>query len=70
MPAPAAHGWEGIDHRIQVRDVVDVGRRYLRDERDAAGIGDEVVFGTLLPAIGWVRSGFFPRARRGPSRCR
>jgi hypothetical protein len=70
VPAPAAHGWEGIDPRIQVRDVVDVSRCYLRDERDAAGIGDEVVFGTLRAAIGKVRSSFFPRARRGPSRCR
>ena len=55
-----AHSRERVDHRVEVRNVVDVGRRYLRDQRDAAGIGDEVVFGALLAAIGWVRSSFFP----------
>ena len=59
-PASAAHGGKRGDERIELRDVVDVGRRYLRDERDAARIGDEVVFGALLAAIGWVRSSFFP----------
>jgi hypothetical protein len=53
-----------------VGDVVDVGGGHLRDEGDATRIGDEVVFGALLAAIGWVRSSFFPRARRGPTRCR
>jgi hypothetical protein len=41
-------------------DVVDVRGGHLRDERDAARIGDEVVLGALLAAIGWVRSSFFP----------
>lgn len=50
--APPAHGRQRLDYRVEVRDVVDVGGRYLRDERDAARIG------------------FFPRARRGLSRCR
>jgi len=59
-PRPAAHGGQRVDHRVEVRDVVDVGGRYLRDERDAARIGDEVVFGARLAAIGWVRSSFFP----------
>jgi hypothetical protein len=58
--ATAAHRGEGVDHWVEVCDVVDVGGRYLRDERDAARIGDEVVFGALLAAIGWVRSSFFP----------
>ena len=30
------------------------------DQRDAARIGDDVVFGARLAAIGWVRSSFFP----------
>lgn len=55
-----ADGREGVDHGVEVGDVVDVGGRYLRDERDAARIRDEVVFGPLLAAIGWVRSSFFP----------
>lgn len=59
-PAPAPDRRQRIDHRIEVGDVVDVCRRHLRDERDAARIGDEVVLGTCLAAIGWVRSSFFP----------
>ena len=55
-----AHGRERVHHRLEVGDVVDVGGGYLRDERDAARIGDEVVLGALLAAIGWVRSSFFP----------
>jgi hypothetical protein len=43
-----------------VRDVVDVRGGHLGDEWDAPRIGDEVVFGALLAAIGWVRSSFFP----------
>ena len=53
-------GGQRIHHRIELGDVVDVGGRYLRDERDAPRIGDDVVFGALLAAIGWVRSSFFP----------
>ena len=58
--ATAAHRRERVDHRVEMRNVVDVGGRYLGDERDAARIGNEVVFGALLAAIGWVRSSFFP----------
>ena len=58
-PAAAYRG-QGVDHGLELRDVVDVGSRYLCDERDAARISDEVVFGALLTAIGWVRSSFFP----------
>ena len=58
--SPTAHRRQCIDHRIEVGDVIDVGGRYLRDERDAAGIGDEVVLGARFAAIGWVRSSFFP----------
>jgi len=58
--APAADGGQRGDERIELGDVVDVGRGYLRDERDAARIGNEVVLGARLAAIGWVRSSFFP----------
>ena len=58
--APAADRRQRGDERIELRDVVDVGGGHLRDERDAARIGDEVVLGTRLAAIGWVRSSFFP----------
>jgi hypothetical protein len=67
---PAAHRGEGVDEWVQLRDVVDVGGRYLRDERDAVRVNDDVVLGALLAAIGWARSSCFPRARRGRSRCR
>jgi hypothetical protein len=59
-PASASYGGQCLDERVQLRDVVDVGRGYLRDEGDAARVGNEVVFGALLAAIGWVRSSFFP----------
>ena len=58
--AAAAYRRERRDHGIELRDVVDVGGGHLRDEGNAARIGDEVVFGALLAAIGWVRSSFFP----------
>ena len=57
---PAAHGGERGDQWIELRDVVHVGGGHLRDERDAARVGDEMVFGTRLAAIGGVRSSFFP----------
>ncbi len=62
-PGPAAtspdRGQRG-DERIELRDVVDVRGGHLRDEWDAPRIGDEVVLGSRLAAIGWVRSSFFP----------
>jgi len=59
-PATAAHRRQRVDHRVEVGNVVDVRGRYLRDERDAARVSEEVVLGALLAAIGWVRSSFFP----------
>jgi hypothetical protein len=66
--AAPPHGRERVDHRVEVSNVVDVGGGHLRDKRDAPRIGDEVVFGALLAAIGWVRSSFFPprTARTAP----
>ncbi len=58
--APPPHGGQRVHHRVELRDVVDVRCRYLRHEGDAARVGDDVVFGALLAAIGWVRSSFFP----------
>jgi hypothetical protein len=52
-----------------VGDVVDVRGRDVRHQRHPARIGHDVVFGPRLAAIGWVRSSFFPRASRGPTRC-
>jgi len=63
-PAPSADRWERGNQRIELRDVAHVGGGHLRDERDAARVGDEVMFGTRLAAIGWVRSSFFPRGPR------
>ena len=59
-PASPAYRGQGVNQRVELRDVVDVGRGYLRDKRDAARIDDEVMLGALLAAIGWVRSSFFP----------
>ena len=68
--ATAPHRWQGVDHGVEVRNVVDVRGGYLGDEQDPARVGNEVVFGTRLAGIGWVRASFFPRARRGPNRYR
>jgi hypothetical protein len=51
-PATTAHRRQGVDHRIEMGDVVDVGGGHLRDERDTTRIGDEMVLGTRLVAIG------------------
>jgi hypothetical protein len=68
--APAADGGQCGDERIELGDVIDVGRRHLGDERDAARVGNEVMLGARLAAIGWVRSSFFPHGRRVPTRYR
>jgi hypothetical protein len=58
--ASATDGGQRGDERIELGDVIDVGRRHLGDERDAARVGNEVMLGARLAAIGWVRSSFFP----------
>jgi hypothetical protein len=60
LAAPAADGGQGRDVRIEFGDVVDIGRCYLSDERDAARVGNEVMLGGRLAAIGFVRSSVFP----------
>jgi hypothetical protein len=64
---PAADRGQGSDERVELGDVVDIGRRHLCDERDTARVGDEMMLGARLAAIGWVRSSFFPHGRRGPT---
>jgi hypothetical protein len=60
----------GADQWVELRNVIDVRGGHLGDERNAAGLDNDVVFRALLTAIGWVRSSFFPRATRGPTRYR
>ena len=50
-----------VDQGQQFSDIGTVGGTQPRNERDAVGFGEEMVFGTRLAAIGWVRSSFFPR---------
>ena len=68
-PAASANGAQVRDQGVEVGDVVDVRGRDMRHQRHPARIGYDVVFGPRLAAIGWVRSSFFPRASRGPTRC-
>jgi hypothetical protein len=49
-----------VDQRQQLGDVVAVRGRQQRRQRDAAGLGENVVLRPRLTAIGWVRSSFFP----------
>ena len=58
--APTPDQRQRRHERIELRNVVDVRGGQLRDERDPVGFRDEVVLGTRLAAIGWVRSSFFP----------
>ena len=59
-PAAAADRRQSGDERLELRDVVDVRGGQVRDEGDAARVGNEVVLRAFLAAIGWVRSSFFP----------
>jgi len=68
-PAASANGGQVRDQGVEVGDVVDVRGRDMRHQRHPARIGHDVVFGPRLAASGWVRSSFFPRASRGPTRC-
>jgi hypothetical protein len=59
-PTSTANRGKGLDHGIQLRDVIDIGGGHLGDKRDPVRLGDDVVLGPRLAAIGWVRSSFFP----------
>jgi hypothetical protein len=63
MPAPPADCGECGDERIELRDVVHVRGGNLRHKRDAARVGDEMMLGTCLAAIGRVRASFSPAHR-------
>ena len=58
--ASARHGRQRGDQRFELRHIVHIRRGEVRDQRNAARVGDDVVFRALLTAIGWVRSSFFP----------
>ena len=49
--------WHFIQHRLERKRVVDVGRRQFDSERDPFAIHEDVVLGARFAAIGWVRSG-------------
>ena len=57
---PAAQDRKRIDQRQQFGDVIAVGGGQARDNRNPLGVGENVMFRPLLPAIGGVRSSFFP----------
>jgi hypothetical protein len=56
----AAHGRQCRHQGLELGHIVHIGSRDLCDQRNAARVGNEVVFRALLTAIGWVRSSFFP----------
>ena len=49
-----------VHQRQQLRDVVPVGGRQRRDERNPVRVGENMMFRPGLAAIGRVRSSFFP----------
>lgn len=49
---------------LELGHIVHVGGSERRNQRNAAGVGDEVVWG-LSHAIGWVRSSCFSAQRKG-----
>ena len=57
---PPTQGRNAVDQRQQLGDIVPVGSRQARDERDAVRVREDVVFAARFTAIGWVRSSFFP----------
>ena len=65
-PGSPGQGGEGVHEWEELSDIGAVGGRHEGDHGDAAGIGQKVMFRSLLAAIGWVRSSFFPprNARR------
>ncbi len=56
----AANGWNRINERQQLRDVVGVRASQDRNERNAVGVYEDVVLGTGSRAIGGVRASFSP----------
>ena len=63
-PAPlSCNRRDALDQGQQLGHVMPVGFGEDHGQRNALGIGEEVVFRARLTAIGWVQSSFFPRAR-------
>jgi hypothetical protein len=59
-PRAAAQGRNAVDQGQQLGYVVPVRRREARDDRNPVGVGKNMMFRPGLPAIGRVRSSFFP----------
>lgn len=59
-PGTAAQQRHGVHQREQLGDVVLIGGRQDRDERNPLRVGENVMFRPGLAAIGRVRSSFFP----------
>jgi hypothetical protein len=60
MPPLAPNGRDGLDQRIELRDVVAVCTGQDDRERDALRVDDEVVLAAELAPVRWVRACFFP----------
>jgi hypothetical protein len=56
----ATDGWDGVDQRDQLCDVVVIGGGQQADDRDAAGVDQQVVLGSRLAAVGGIGPRFFP----------
>jgi hypothetical protein len=52
-----AHGRDRLDERQELGDVVAVGAREQAGERDAVGVGDQVVLAAGSAAVDGARSG-------------
>ena len=59
----AAHGRHRVHERQQLGNVVAVGARQRRDERNPARVGENMMLRPGFAAIGRVRSSFFPPRR-------
>lgn len=55
-----AKGRHGVDERQQLGDVVPIGGRQDRDERNPVRVGENMMLRPGFAAIGRVRSSFFP----------
>jgi hypothetical protein len=55
-----AHGWNRVDQGQELGNVVAVGGRQRRDERNPVRVGENMMLRPGFAAIGRVRSSFFP----------
>lgn len=60
LTAFAAHGWNGLHQRQQLRDIVGVGSGYREGKGDALAVGENVMFAPRFAPIGWIRPRFVP----------